>query len=117
MRQGVAGFQRGDDALYAGQGVKRLQRLAVGDRDIGGPAHVFQPGVFRPHAGIVEAGRDRVCLDDLAVIILDQISPVAMQDARPAGIERGRVPARFKPGARRLDPIDHDALVVQKGME
>ena len=40
-----------------------------------------------------------------------------MQDARLAGIERGGMPARLKPGARRLDPTDHDLPVVQEGVK
>jgi hypothetical protein len=30
----------------------------------------MQPGVFRADAWIVEAGRDRVSVDDLAIVIL-----------------------------------------------
>jgi hypothetical protein len=55
-------FQRRDDALSLAAELEGLQRLVVGDRDVFDAADVVQPGMLRPDAGIVEAGRDRVRL-------------------------------------------------------
>ena len=66
---GVARLERRDDALGAAEAVERRQRLVVGDADVLGPADVVQPGVLGADAGVVEAGRDRVRLVDLAVLV------------------------------------------------
>ena len=61
--------------------------------DVLGAADVLQLGVLGADAGIVEAGRDRVRLDDLAVRVLQQVGAVAVQHAGRAGGERRRVAA------------------------
>ena len=78
----VARFQRRDDALGAAEAMERGERLVVGDADVFGAADVLQVGVLGADAGVVEAGRDRVRLDDLAVVVLQQVGAVAVQHAR-----------------------------------
>ena len=81
------------------------QRLLVGRREIGHAADVVQPGMLRADAGIVEAGRDRMGLRDLAVVVHQQIGAVAVQHAGPAaGRARrraGRSEGRGRPPRRR----------------
>jgi len=50
--------------------VEGFERLSVSDRLIFGAANVLQPGVFRADARVIEAGRNRMCLDDLAILVL-----------------------------------------------
>ena len=73
--------------------------------------------MFGADAGIVEAGRNRMGLGDLAVIIHQQVGAVAMQDAGLAAGDRGRMLLGAKAEARRFDADDLDILVVEEGME
>jgi hypothetical protein len=84
--QGMARFERRDDAFETAQVVKGLQRLGVVDADVLGAAAILEPGVLRANARIIEAGRNRMRLDDLAVFILQQIGPIAVQNARTPAV-------------------------------
>ena len=81
------------------------------------PARLVQEGVLRPDARIVETGRDRVGVDDLAVLVLQQVGAVAVQDAGLAAGERGRVHAGLDAMAAGFDADHPDALVFEEGME
>src|SRR3546814_6696799 len=72
--------------------------------------------MVRPDSGIVEAGRDRKRVGDLAVVVLQQVGAVAVQHARPPAGERGRVLSARNAVAGRLDADDAHALVVEEGM-
>ena len=101
---GVRGLERRDDALEPRDGLERVERLAVGDRLVAGPAGVAEVGVLRAGAGVVEPGRDRVRLEDLAVLVLHDRRERAVQDAAaPAQRERRPVAPGLDPVARRLD--------------
>ena len=54
-------------------------------------------------------------LGDLAIVILQQIGPVAMQHAGPAARQGGGVGAAVEAVACRLDANDLDAFIVQEG--
>src|SRR3546814_6712927 len=69
-----------------------------------------------PDAGIVEAGGDRVGVDDLAVVVLQQVGAVAVQHARAAARERCGVLAAGDAVTGRLDAEDAHGLVVADGM-
>ncbi len=58
-------------------------------------------------AGIIEAGGDRMRFLDLAVVVHQQISAVAVQHAGPAAGDRGRVLA-VEAVAGRFDAVDLD---------
>src|SRR5215471_3034501 len=73
MRDGVRGFERGDDALELRQQHEGVERVPVRGGEVLHAALVLQPGMFRTHAGIVETGRDRMRFEHLAVAILQQI--------------------------------------------
>ena len=62
---------------------ERLHRLGVGDRAVLARPDVAQVGVLGADAGVVEAGRDRVRLDGLAVLVLQDVG-AARRAARPA---------------------------------
>jgi hypothetical protein len=86
--EGVRGLDRRDDALRLRQQAQRLHRLGIGRRDVLGAADVGEPGVLGTDAGIVESGRDRVRLDRLAVLVLqdERLGPV--EDAgRPRSMD------------------------------
>ena len=52
---------------------KRRERLGVGDGAVLGALGDLEPRVLGADAGVVEAGGDRVRLDDLAVLVLQQV--------------------------------------------
>ena len=111
MRHGVARLQRGDDALGATQVVKRLQRFVVGDAHVLGPADVLQEGMLRPHAGVIQAGRDRMGLGDLPVRVLQKVSAIAMQHAGRPCRQRRRVAPRGDALPSRFNADQSRALV------
>ena len=91
LGQRMGRLERRDDALDLGAELEGVERLLVGGRHIFDAADVVQPGMLRADAGIVEAGRDRVGLGDLAVAVLQQIGAVAVQDAGAPAVHRGGV--------------------------
>ena len=113
----MGGFQRRDDALGPRAELERRQRLLVGGGDVFDAADVVQPGMFRPDAGIVEAGADAVRLDDLAVVVLQQVGAVAVQHAGPAAGQAGGVLAGLDAVAAGLDADQPHGRVVQERME
>ena len=68
------------------QQLERVERLDVGHALVVDAADLVQPAMLGADAGIVEPRRDRVRLGDLAVLVLQQIGAVAVEDAgAPAG--------------------------------
>src|SRR3954451_20507827 len=61
----VGRLERGDDPLGPAQHLEALERLVVAGRSVGRPARGRQRGVLGPDARVVEAGADRVGLEDL----------------------------------------------------
>ena len=113
----MAGLQRRQDAFGARELVERGQRLVVGDADVFGTAGVLEERVFRADAGIVEAGGDRMRLDDLAVVVAQHVGAVAVQHAGAARGQRcGVVPGRDAL-ARRFGADDAHVAVVEERME
>ena len=91
---------------------ERLQRLLVGDPHVAGATLIAQPGVLGTAARVIEAGRDRVRLEDLPVLVLHDRRVGAVQDAAPAARgQRRAVAPGLQPLAGRLDPDQLDALV------
>ena len=100
----MAGLERGDDALGAAARVKGRQGFVIIDGHVLRTAGILEPGMLWPHARVVQARRDRMRLLNLAIGILEQIGAVAMQHARRAGRERGRMVAGVHSMATSLDP-------------
>src|ERR1044072_3547245 len=67
----VRGLQGGDDPLQPRELSESRQRLPVGDRDVAGAAGIAQISVLRADPRVVEAGGDRVRLEDLALLVGD----------------------------------------------
>ena len=89
-RERVRRLERRDDPLRLAEAVERRERLVVGRGDVLGPARVAQVGVLGADARIVEPGRDRVRVEDLAVLVGEDRRAGAVQHPRPAAAERGR---------------------------
>src|SRR5699024_2275514 len=102
----MAGFQRRDDSLRAAEELEALQRLLVSDGGEGAATGILEPAQLRTDAGIIQTGRDRVCLDDLPVVVLQDVAPRSVKDAFLALDERGGVLVSIQPVASRLDPGD-----------
>ena len=73
--------------------------------------------MLRPHAWIVESRRDRMGFHDLAVVVLQQVGPIAMQHAGTSGRQRGRVPACGKTGTTRFAPDQAHVRVADVRVE
>ncbi len=56
--------------LGLAEGLHALEGLGVGYADVLGATRVLEPRVLGPHARVVEASRDAVCLLDLPVLVL-----------------------------------------------
>ena len=93
---GMAGLQRGDDALGAAQIVEGVQRFGVGDSNVLGTLNFLQPGMFGAHTGVVQASADGMGFGDLAVFILKDEGAVTVQHAGAAFLKRCRVLACLK---------------------
>gem|GEM_PF-2562505 len=115
--QRVGGLQRRDDAFLAAAQVEGVQRLLVGDRGVLDTTDVMQPGVLGTDTGIVEAGGNRVGIDDLAILVLQQEGTVAVQHAGYAAVEAGGMLAGLDAVAGRFDADDLHALVIEEGVE
>lgn len=90
-RQGVGALDRGDDALRAREQAQGLHGRVVGDRAVLAAAAVLEVGVLGADARVVQTGRDRVRLGDLALLVLEDVGPRTVQDAGLARGQRGRV--------------------------
>lgn len=115
--QRVRGLDRRDDALGAAQQRERVHRLGVGDLAVLGAAAVAQPRVLGADAGVVEARGDRVGFEGLAVVVLQQVGPHAVDDAEGAADQRRGVPAAGDAVAARLEPVQPDGRVGDEGVE
>jgi hypothetical protein len=113
----MAGFERGQDALGAGEQVEGRKRFRIGDADVFGAASIFQEGMLGTDARIVQSCRHRMRLDDLAVVVAQHVGAVAVQHAGPTGCERSRVMTTGQPFAGGLGADDAHARVVEEGVE
>ena len=106
-----------DDAFGATEQPESGHSLIVGDGQVAGSIDAGQPRVLRANAGVIEASRDRVRLDGLAVFVLQQKTAGTMQDARsPLGDGRG-VTRSVYPIAGGFKTVQRDIRIVEEGME
>src|SRR6266481_2947901 len=89
-RERVRRLERGDDPLGAGEVAERLERLRVVCPHILRSADVPKVRVLRADARIVEAGRDRVRVGDLPVLVGEDRRAGTVQHAGPPAAERRR---------------------------
>ena len=80
MGKGVGRFKGRNDTLQFAAQLKGGESLLVGGGHILHALHVMEPRMFGADAGIVEACRNGMALGDLAIVIHQQISAVAVQD-------------------------------------
>jgi hypothetical protein len=97
--------------------LKRVQRFPISGREIFHPADIFQPGMFRAYAGIIEARGNRMGFLHLAFRILQQIGTRAMQHARRALRDRGGMTQRIHALACRFDAVDIHTSIVKERMK
>ena len=71
-------------------------------------------GVLRADAGVVEAGGDRVGLDGLAVLVLEDEGAGAVQHAALPRHDGRGVAAGLDAVAAGLEAVDRDVLVVEE---
>src|SRR3990170_3933975 len=113
----VRRLQRRDDAFELAAKLERSHRLVVGGREEFHPAHVVEPSMLWPDAGIIEPGGDRMRFLDLAVVVHQQIGAIAVQHPGPAAGNRGRVLATVETEAGRFHAVDFDPALVEERME
>ncbi len=114
MGQRVGRFQCGYDAFQLAAQLKRFQRFIVGRRYVIDPANIMQPSMFRADPWVIQPGGYGMGFRDLAVIVLQEVSPVAVQNARPAGSERGGVPAGLNAVAGGFDGMNMNVFLIEK---
>ena len=114
LGDGVARFERGDDALEAAEGVEGGDCLVVVDRRVLGAARVVEEAVFGSDAGVVESGGDRVGVDDIAVGRLEEQGLRAVEDAEAPAVDRRGVFARRKALPARLHADELHLRVVEE---
>ena len=86
--------------------------------EVGRAADVAQMRVLGAAAGVVQAGRDRVGLEDLAHLVLQHGRQRSVQHAgTPGDGERRAVAAGLERLAAGLDADERDALVAHEGRE
>ena len=105
----MRGLERRQDALALGEPMERGERLLVRRGHVLGAARIAQRGVLRPDTRVVEAGRDRVCVEDLPVGIGEHGRARAVENCRPP-----RAQARRTGG---LDADEPHVLVVEEACE
>ena len=96
--------------------MESLECFGIGDTDILGTAGILEPSVLRADTRIVEAGRDRVRLDDLAIFVLQQVGAIAVQHAGAAAFQRcgmtvGVQSVTSSFDANKLDTFDRDVRI------
>ena len=117
MRHGVGALQRGDDPFQAAEQPDALQRLCVGGVGVFRAPQVAQPGVFRPDAGVVQAGADAVGERNLAVGVLEDIALGALEDAQAAQFRVGEARGMFAAGDAAPARLDADQAHIFVGQE
>ena len=83
----MRGLERRDDPLSLGEQVERRERILVRRRQILRAAGVPEKRVLWADAGIVEPGRDRVGVRDLAVLVREERRAGTVEDSGTAGAE------------------------------
>lgn len=70
----VRRLQRGYEPLGASQELQRLKCLDVRDCSVFRATAVLKPRVLRPNSRVVETGRDGVCLRNLTIRVLFEMT-------------------------------------------
>src|SRR6185312_1654548 len=97
VSQGMAGFERGNDPFVMAQCMECFQSLLIGYSEIFGTSAVLEPGMLRTYARVIQACRNGMCFDDLPILILDEVSAIAVQHARSSLRQGGGMLIRLHP--------------------
>lgn len=89
LGQCMGGLQRRDDAFLAAAQLEGLQRFAVGHCDVFDPALLMQPGVLGADTRVVQTGGNRMGIGDLAILVLQQVGAVAVQNTGDPALQAG----------------------------
>ena len=81
-RDGVRGFEGGDDAFGPRQKVECCNSLVVGHRLIAHDSGIPIGGVLGTDARVVESGTDRMRLEDLTLFVLQEVGERAVDHSR-----------------------------------
>src|ERR1700751_1971482 len=73
VRERVTRLERWNDPFDPTAIMERRERLRIGDRHVLGATAVLEPRMLRANAGIVEARRNGVRLENLAIVVLQEI--------------------------------------------
>src|SRR6266542_3325518 len=75
-------FERGQDPFERRQRAEALERIPVGDRDVGGKARILQVRVLGAHARVIGPRRDRVRRHHLPLLVLQEVGVRPVEHAR-----------------------------------
>ena len=84
VRDGVCGFERGDDAFETGEEAEGFERFFVGGGDVLDAPLVMEEGVLGADGGVVEPRGDGVRRSDLPALVLQDVAQRPLQDAGSA---------------------------------
>ena len=73
--------------------------------------------MFGANTGVVQAGRYRMGMGDLARIVVEYVTAAPMQNSGATGAQRGGVLVGIQSTARSLDPVHGNRLVANEGMK
>src|ERR1041385_7693654 len=104
-------LQRGDDALRTRQRTEGAQGIGVGTGGVARAPGFLEPGVLGTYAGLIQSRRDRVTVTDLPFVVLQRKAVRAVENPRPAALQRRAVPARLEALPRRLDAQQRDVPI------
>ncbi len=74
-------------------------------------------GVLRSYTGIVQAGRDGVCFENLSVLILKQVAHLPVQYAGPSFFKGAAVFVRINTQAASFDSYALDLFIFEEVLE
>ena len=113
----MTALEGGHNALYPGQRMKRAQGLIIIGHHVIDPTDIFQPGMLRPYARVIQPSRHRVRVHDLPVGILHQIGAVAVEHTGSTRCQRRRVLIGGDTVATGFYPVHGDVLILKKWMK
>src|SRR5690606_35346190 len=99
-----------DDALCARQQSHGIHRRCISHRQIPRSAKISKPTVLRADTRIVETRGNRVRLNRLAVVILEEVAAGTVEHSWPSLRNRCRVSWSVDTVSRCFKPIQRDSL-------
>src|SRR5262249_33743076 len=117
MRECVRWLERGQYSFEPRQQLKCFKRFRVGCGRVLHALQIMQPGMLRPDAWIIKTRRDRMRIDDLAVIVLKEIAALAVQTAEPSADYCRRRLAGLDDRPAGLNADDFDIAIIEEWME